>query len=156
MKRVAAEDHPTLIGYNETAFAKRLGYEHLSARDAAEIFRLNRLMTAEILRRLPDALSSEAGTQGTGRSHSRAVSGDLRRARRPPPQVHPREAQAARQAACDRAESIDLAHRRWSPQHVAVSPPAWPPTPLGRNFSSKKKPGSDRYRCPAGERPSVQ
>jgi hypothetical protein len=53
MKRVAAEDKPTLVGYNETAFAGRLGYEHLSVPDAAEIFRLNRLMTAEILRRLP-------------------------------------------------------------------------------------------------------
>src|SRR6202034_1448032 len=49
MKRVAAEDHPTLIGYNETAFARNLAYEEVSAQDAAEIFRLNRRMTAELL-----------------------------------------------------------------------------------------------------------
>jgi hypothetical protein len=61
MKRVAAEERPTLIGYNETAFAKELGYEHLSARDAAEIFRLNRLMTAEILRRLPATAFQRVG-----------------------------------------------------------------------------------------------
>ena len=61
MKRVAAEDRPTLVGYNETAFAKTLGYEHLSARDAAEIFRLNRLMTVEILRRLPPAAFNRVG-----------------------------------------------------------------------------------------------
>jgi DinB family protein len=61
MKRVAAEDNPLLVGYNETAFGNRLGYEHLSARDAAEIFRLNRLMTAEILRRLPPAAFARTG-----------------------------------------------------------------------------------------------
>lgn len=61
MKRIAAEEHPTLVAYNETAFATRLGYEHLSARDAAEIFRLNRLMTAEILRRLPPSAFARTG-----------------------------------------------------------------------------------------------
>lgn len=61
MKRVAAEDHPTLIGYNETAFAKNLAYEDVSAQDAAEIFRLNRRMTAELLRRLPDAAFKRTG-----------------------------------------------------------------------------------------------
>jgi DinB superfamily len=61
MKRVAAEDKPALLAYNETAFASRLGYEHLSVRDAAEIFRLNRLMTAEILRRLPATAFSRTG-----------------------------------------------------------------------------------------------
>jgi len=61
MKRIAAEERPTLVGYNETAFGNRLGYEHLSARDAAEIFRLNRLMTAEILRRLPPAAFERTG-----------------------------------------------------------------------------------------------
>jgi uncharacterized damage-inducible protein DinB len=61
MKRVAAEEEPTLVGYNETAFANRLGYEHLSVRDAVEIFRLNRLMTAEILRRLPPSAFQRTG-----------------------------------------------------------------------------------------------
>ena len=61
MKRGAAEDHPTLIGYNETAFAKNLAYEQVSAQDAAEIFRLNRRMTAELMRRLPDAAFKRTG-----------------------------------------------------------------------------------------------
>lgn len=61
MKRVAAEEHPTLVGYDETAFSKRLGYEHLSADRAAEIFRLNRLMTADVLRHLPDSAFSRSG-----------------------------------------------------------------------------------------------
>ena len=99
MKRIAAEDKPALVGYNETAFAGRLGYEHLSVRDAAEIFRLNRLMTAEILRRLPAAAFSRHGPAlRTGRSHPRTTRGNVRWARRTPPQVHPRKAQPARQA----------------------------------------------------------
>jgi hypothetical protein len=61
MKRVAAEEHPTLVGYDETAFSKRLGYEHLSAEMAAEIFRLNRLMTADVLRHLPDSAFGRTG-----------------------------------------------------------------------------------------------
>ena len=61
MKRVAAEEHPTLVGYDETAFSKRLGYEHLSAEMAAEIFRLDGLMTADVLRHLPDSAFGRTG-----------------------------------------------------------------------------------------------
>ncbi len=61
MKRVIAEEGPTLVGFDESAFASRLGYEHLSAQAAAGIFRANRLMTAEILRRLPDAAFERTG-----------------------------------------------------------------------------------------------
>jgi hypothetical protein len=61
MKRVAAEDHPTLIGYNETAFAKTFAYDHIPAQDACEVFRLNRRITAELLRRLPDSAFSRTG-----------------------------------------------------------------------------------------------
>ena len=61
MKRVAAEDHPTLIGYNETAFAKTLAYDHIPAKDACEVFRLNRQITAELLRRLPDTAFQKTG-----------------------------------------------------------------------------------------------
>lgn len=61
MKRIAAEDHPTLIGYNETAFAKTLAYDHIPAQDACEVFRLNRRITAELLRRLPDAAFQKTG-----------------------------------------------------------------------------------------------
>ena len=38
MKRVIAEEHPTLIGYNETLFAKNLPYAELDAAVACDIF----------------------------------------------------------------------------------------------------------------------
>jgi uncharacterized damage-inducible protein DinB len=61
MKQVAAEERPTLVWCDESAAAQRLGYEHLSAQLASEIFRLNRQMTAEILRRLPDDAFQRTG-----------------------------------------------------------------------------------------------
>jgi uncharacterized damage-inducible protein DinB len=61
MKRVAAEESPTLLGYDETAFSKNLYYESLDPALATEIFRLNRLMTGAILRKLPDAAFARAG-----------------------------------------------------------------------------------------------
>ena len=61
MKRVIAENNPTLIGYNETDFAKNLFYDQLDAAMACEIFRLNRLLTANILRRLPDSAFARTG-----------------------------------------------------------------------------------------------
>lgn len=54
MKRVIAEENPTLIGFDETAFARGLFYEALDAGQAADVFAKNRRLTAEILRRLPD------------------------------------------------------------------------------------------------------
>lgn len=61
MKRVAAEDRPTLIGYNETAFAKNLPYAELDAALACDIFAKNRRLTGEILRRLPDEAFQRTG-----------------------------------------------------------------------------------------------
>jgi hypothetical protein len=62
MKRIAAEDKPpTLIGYDETAFARGLFYDQLDARLACEVFEKNRLLTAEILRRLPAAAFDRVG-----------------------------------------------------------------------------------------------
>jgi uncharacterized damage-inducible protein DinB len=54
MKRVIAEENPTLIGYDETAFARGLFYEALDAGLAADVFAKNRRLTAEILRRVPE------------------------------------------------------------------------------------------------------
>src|ERR1700688_3660009 len=62
MKRVIAEENPTLIGYDETAFARGLFYEALDAHLAAEVFAKNRQLTAEILRRLPDEAFDRFGT----------------------------------------------------------------------------------------------
>jgi uncharacterized damage-inducible protein DinB len=54
MKRVIAEENPTLIGYDESAFARSLFYEALDAGLAADVFAKNRRLTSEILRRLPE------------------------------------------------------------------------------------------------------
>jgi uncharacterized damage-inducible protein DinB len=54
MKRIIAEPNPLIVAFDQNAFARRLHYEHLDAAAAAEMFRLNRQLTAEILRRLPD------------------------------------------------------------------------------------------------------
>jgi hypothetical protein len=61
MKRVIAEEAPSLLGYDETAFSKHLFYETLDPQLACEIFRLNRQMTGAILRKLPDATFARAG-----------------------------------------------------------------------------------------------
>ncbi len=62
MKRVAAENRPpTLIGYDETAFARGLFYDQLDPRMACEVFEKNRLLTAEVLRRLPEAAFNRTG-----------------------------------------------------------------------------------------------
>ena len=61
MKRVIAEDRPTLVGYNETAFAKNLPYAELDADVACDIFANNRRLMGEILRRLPDAAFERVG-----------------------------------------------------------------------------------------------
>jgi hypothetical protein len=61
IKRVIAEESPTLLGYDETAFSKRLYYETLDPALACDIFRLNRQMTGAILRKLPDAAFARAG-----------------------------------------------------------------------------------------------
>jgi len=62
MKRVIAEENPTIVGYNEGAFSQKLFYEKLDPVRAAEIFRLNREMTAVILRSLPDTAFARVGT----------------------------------------------------------------------------------------------
>jgi hypothetical protein len=61
MKRVAAEDEPTLIGYDETAFSQKLYHDQLDPQLACDIFEKNRLLTAEILRRLPPAAFARTG-----------------------------------------------------------------------------------------------
>lgn len=53
MKRIAAMDRPLLIGYDETAFAKTLAQDRIDLGRACELFRLNRLHTADLLRPLP-------------------------------------------------------------------------------------------------------
>lgn len=62
MKRVAAEDRPpTIIGYDETAFARELCYQELDPQLACDVFEINRRLTAQILHQLPDAAFSKTG-----------------------------------------------------------------------------------------------
>jgi len=62
MKRVIAEENPQLIGFDESKFAENLFYDQADAHQACEVFKLNRQLTAEILRRLPDAAFERHGT----------------------------------------------------------------------------------------------
>jgi hypothetical protein len=61
MKRVIAEDRPSLIGYDESKFAAALHYDAQPLEDAVELFALNRDFTARILRKLPDSAFGRVG-----------------------------------------------------------------------------------------------
>lgn len=61
MKRVIAMENPQIAAYDETAFAAKLGYDQTDARAAAEVFELNRRLTADLLRRQPDAAFARTG-----------------------------------------------------------------------------------------------
>lgn len=61
MKRVIAEEHPTLIGYNETAFGERLFYDELDPFLAADVFEKNRQITTTILGKLPPEAFARTG-----------------------------------------------------------------------------------------------
>ena len=75
MKRVAAEDRPaTLIGYDESAFAQGLFYDELDPHMACDVFEKNRLLTAEILRRLPEAAFERFGNHN---EHGRMTLAEL-------------------------------------------------------------------------------
>lgn len=62
MKRIIAEDNPTLIGFDETRFTKNLFYNEQSVEDAVTIFELNRRNFARVLKKLPDAAFDRIGT----------------------------------------------------------------------------------------------
>lgn len=62
MKRIIAEDNPTLIGYDETKFAAKLFYDEQSAEDAVKIVSLNRANFANVLRKLPEPAFTRPGT----------------------------------------------------------------------------------------------
>ena len=54
MKRVAAQPRPLIIGYDENLWLRNLPIARLDIRRVGELFRLNRELTAEMLRALPD------------------------------------------------------------------------------------------------------
>lgn len=56
LKRMIAEDNPTIIGYDETRFASGLFYDEQPAEDAVALLGANRKLFARVLRKLgPDA-----------------------------------------------------------------------------------------------------
>lgn len=61
MKRVIAMDNPTILAYDEAAFANRLGYHAIDVERACKVFELNRLLTADLLRSLPDSAFARRG-----------------------------------------------------------------------------------------------
>lgn len=62
MKRVIAEDNPTLLAFDENKWTKGLHYELQSAEDAAELLALNRKQFASVLRVLPSEAFARTGT----------------------------------------------------------------------------------------------
>jgi hypothetical protein len=62
MKRVIAEDNPTLIGFDENMFVANLAYDKQSAEDAVTILDLNRKQFALVLRTLPNSAWTRVGT----------------------------------------------------------------------------------------------
>ena len=61
IKRVIAEDSPTLLAYDENAWLTRLGYESLPIEEAVSLFVANRRWVARILRSLPESDFARAG-----------------------------------------------------------------------------------------------
>ena len=61
MKRVIAMDNPTILAYDENAFARRLGYDSMDVELACKVFELNRRLTANLLRTLPDEAFDRPG-----------------------------------------------------------------------------------------------
>ncbi|MEC9373075.1 MAG: DinB family protein [Planctomycetota bacterium] len=72
MKRIIAEDKPTLLGYDQDRYNERLHYHDMDIRAAAKIFELNRLMTGDLLRRLPDEAFKRIGNHNEVGSKSLA------------------------------------------------------------------------------------
>jgi hypothetical protein len=62
LKRMIAEDNPTLIGYDENKFADNLFYDEQPAPDAVAMVDLARKTFARVLRKLPAAAFNRAGT----------------------------------------------------------------------------------------------
>jgi hypothetical protein len=62
LKRMIAEDNPSLIGYDENKFVQNLYYPEQPADVAVQIVDLNRRVFAEVLRRLPESAWSRKGT----------------------------------------------------------------------------------------------
>ncbi len=61
MKRVIAEENPTLMAYDETAWAKHLDYADTPIDEAVALFAANRKWMTRILKTLPDDAFARMG-----------------------------------------------------------------------------------------------
>lgn len=61
MKRVIAEDNPTLIGADENKFAAMLQYQERDLEEELKIIEMTRSQLARILRKLPDSALQRTG-----------------------------------------------------------------------------------------------
>jgi uncharacterized damage-inducible protein DinB len=61
MKSIIAEDHPTILGYDESKFAANLFYEAQNAESSIGLMDLNRRQFTKVLRKLPDSSFSRTG-----------------------------------------------------------------------------------------------
>jgi uncharacterized damage-inducible protein DinB len=61
MKRVIAEDNPTLIGADENKFAALLQYQERDLEEELKIIELTRSQMARVLRKLPDSALQRSG-----------------------------------------------------------------------------------------------
>ncbi|HEV2580912.1 MAG TPA: DinB family protein, partial [Ktedonobacteraceae bacterium] len=62
MRRIIAEEHPTLQAFSEEVWANNLGYLHQDAPLALNLFRTMRLSNAALLRTLPASAWERTGT----------------------------------------------------------------------------------------------
>jgi hypothetical protein len=62
MKRIIAEENPSLLNYDETAYIARLHCDAQSLEDALTLFEVGRRQFARVLRRLPDETFDRFGT----------------------------------------------------------------------------------------------
>src|SRR5437762_9417407 len=62
LKRMIAEDNPTLIGYDENKFVAGLFYQEQPAEEAVALLNASRTLFAKVLRRLEPAAWDRKGT----------------------------------------------------------------------------------------------
>jgi hypothetical protein len=62
LKRMIAEDNPTLIGYDENKYVANLFYDDQDAQQAVQIIDLNRKLFGNVLRKLPASAWDRKGT----------------------------------------------------------------------------------------------
>jgi uncharacterized damage-inducible protein DinB len=61
MKRVIAEENPTLLAFSENNWMERLEYSRQPAEEAVQLFELNRGLFSRVLRHLPLTAYQRAG-----------------------------------------------------------------------------------------------